>query len=186
VDVVATRKQPVPPAVRIDRDTRISIRPIERSDASGLSDFYAALSPESKRRRFLGQVGRSDHALADAFTERAGEGLVAILGEAGPADGAVVGHATIHPDGDGSAEVAVAVADGFQGRGIGSALVGAAVSQLHGDGLTRLTASFFADSVPMRRLLRAVGPIQSDQIHAGTEEITVQLAATRPSAASAT
>ncbi len=175
MDVVASRPQSAPPVLRIDRDTMVSIRPVERSDASGLFDFYAALSPESKRRRFLGQVGRSDRALADAFTERTGEGHVAILGGAGPADGAIVGHATVHPGGDGSAEVAVAVADGFQGRGIGSVLVGAAVSQLRRDGLARMTASLFLENGPMRRLLRSVGRIQSDKIYAGTEEITVQL-----------
>lgn len=175
MDVVGVRAQSTRPVVHIDRDTRVSIRPIERADASTLADFYAALSPESKRRRFLGQVGRSNRAMADAFTARAGEGLVAILAVTGPADGAVVGHATVHPDGDGSAEVAVAVADGFRGRGIGSALVDAAARQLRRDGLARMTASLFVENGPMRRLLLSVGPIESDRIYAGTEEIAVQL-----------
>jgi GNAT superfamily N-acetyltransferase len=61
----------------------VSIRPIERSDAAGLSAFYSRLSPESRRRRFLGPVAFAvaddlhglglGRALVDAAIRLAGE-----------------------------------------------------------------------------------------------------------------
>src|SRR6187551_3659883 len=36
-----------------DPGLSVAIRPVRRSDATGLIDFYAGLSPESRRRRFL-------------------------------------------------------------------------------------------------------------------------------------
>ena len=158
----------------IGADRWVSIRPIERTDALGLSDFYAGLSPESRRRRFLGCGGRSGAELARAFTARDGEGFVAILSEPGPTDGAVVGHGSLQPDGLGGAEVAFVVADELQGCGIGRRLMDAVVAEARATGLHRLSATLFADNAPMRRLLRGTGrPVASDAIDTGVEEIVL-------------
>ena len=159
---------------RIDRDRWVSIRPIERADAPGLSDFYDRLSPESRRRRFLGSGGPQAPVLVRAFTEPEGEGLIGILEEHGPNDGAVVAHASVQPDGQGGAEVAFAVADELQARGIGGTLMQMALEQARTRGLRRVTATLFADNAPMRRLLRGAGrEIVSDEIDAGVEEISL-------------
>lgn len=158
---------------RIDRYRWISIRPIERADAPGLSDFYAGLSPDASRRRFLG-CGAGSGDLGRAFTEPTGEGFVAILGEPGGNDGAVVAHASVQPDGQGGAEVALAVADELQGRGIGRALMQTAVEHARRLSLRQLTATLYADNTPMRQLLGGAGcRILSDQIDAGVEEIAI-------------
>jgi acetyltransferase len=152
----------------------VSIRPIERIDASALSDFYAALSAESLRRRFLGSGRHPCDELARAFTEHDGEGFVAVLAERGPRDGAIVGHATLQPDGRGGAEVAFAVADELQGHGIGHRLMDAVVSGARAIGLHELNASLFADNGAMRRLLEsAEASVTSDAIDGGVEEIVV-------------
>ena len=52
--VISHDRPTFPTRVNIGPDQWVSIRPIEREDASALSDFYARLSPESRRRRFLG------------------------------------------------------------------------------------------------------------------------------------
>ncbi|MEO5987038.1 MAG: GNAT family N-acetyltransferase [Candidatus Limnocylindria bacterium] len=161
------------PGRRIDRERTISVRLLERSDAPNLSDFYASLSPESRRRRFLGHVARDDRALADRFTGHAGEGLVAILAESSPRDGLIVAHATVQRDGPGEAEIALAVADEFQGMGIGGRLMEAATKHARQLGMHRLNALMYADNTPMRRLLRATGPVLSDEIDAGIEEMSV-------------
>jgi len=159
---------------RIDRDRWVSIRPIERADGPGLSDFYARLSTESRRRRFLGSGSPRAAALTRAFTEPEGDGLVGILEEHGPNDGAMVAHASVQSDGQGGAEVAFAVADEFQGRGIGGTLMQMALEQAQTRGLRRVTATLFADNAPMRGLLRGAGrEIVSDEIHAGVEEIAL-------------
>lgn len=166
----------IPRPVRIDDDRWVSIRPIDPPDADALADFYAGLSPESMRRRFLSCADQPVAALARRFTERQGEGFVGILREPGPHDGAVVGHVSLHPDGHGSAEIAFAVADELQHRGIGSALLATSVLHARRSGLQRLTASFFAENAAMRRLLRRTGcAILSHEIDAGTEEISIAI-----------
>ena len=158
---------------RIDRDRWVSIRPIECTDAAGLSDFYVRLSPESRRRRFLGYGSVPECELGRAFA-RPGEGFVAILHEAGPDDGAVVAHASVQPDGLGGAEVAFAVADGLQGHGIGTALRDVVVDHARRVGLRRLTATLFADNAPMQRLIRGSGcRLAADALDAGVEELVV-------------
>jgi len=174
MDAISSHERSHPGGVEPVGDRWVSIRPIECTDAPGLSAFYDRLSPESRRRRFLGSVRRSGADLAAAFTERDGEGFVAVLGERGPNDGAIVGHATLHPDGTGGAEVAFAVADELQGRGIGHRLMDAVVAEAGARGLERLSASLFVDNEPMRLLLRGTGrPVESDVIDAGVEEIAI-------------
>jgi RimJ/RimL family protein N-acetyltransferase len=152
---------------------RVSIRPIDEFDRSALSDFYARLSPESTRRRFLSCLRPSATDLDRLATA---EGLVGVLATPGAADGAIVAHAVLCPDGLGSAEVAFAVADDLQGRGIGRALVTSTVDLARRDGLTRLTASTFPDNRAMRRLIVDAGcRVESDRVVAGVEEIEMRL-----------
>ena len=181
MNVIAAHTRSTPRRRSIDHKRGVSIRPIERSDAAGLSEFYARLSPESSRRRFLSCGRRSERELARAFTGHAGEGFVAILDEPGPDDGAVVAHASVQAVGDGSAEIAFAVADDLQGRGIGTALMDAVLQHARTAGLRRLTASLFAENVPMRRLLERAGcRIAADRMELGIEEITLDLGAGLP------
>ena len=158
----------------VDRRGRVSIRPIEPSDASNLSSFYAALSPRSRHQRFLGAAKLPTPEQIAGLSRAAG--LVGILAEPGPRDGAIVAHASIHPDGRGGAEAAFAVADELQGHGVGSRLMAATVSLAHRLGLHQLIAILYADNAPMRRILVDAGvPLVGDTIEAGTEEITLDL-----------
>lgn len=164
--------------VKIDGGRWASIRPIERSDAPALFDFYAALSPESFRRRFLGAGRAAVTTLLPTFVERDEEGLVATLVEPGPDDGTLVGHATVLADGRGGAEIAFAVDDGVQGFGIGRALMADAVALARQRGLREVSASLLADNTPMRRILLGAGcEVSSDTIDAGVEEISLDLRA---------
>jgi GNAT superfamily N-acetyltransferase len=167
-------------AIPMDGGRWVTIRPIESRDGDGLLDFYRQLSAQARYTRFLGigpgvDVGAA-RRFADVDHEHA-DGFVAILHEAGPQDGAIVGHLCMEPDRAGSEEVAVAVADGLRRRGIGSALVAAAVRSAIRRGVPRLSAMLFATNEPMRRLLRhAPGP-KTDRIDSGIETIELELAA---------
>jgi acetyltransferase len=178
MEAIAPQPRSTPERRHSDRDRRVSIRPIERGDASGLSDFYARLSVESRHRRFLSYGRRSADDLGQMFTRARARGFVGILNEAGPDDGAVVAHASVHPVGDGAAEIAFAVADDFQGRGIGRRLMDAVVEDARARGVRRLTATLLANNVPMRRLLTAAGcEIVSDRIDLGVEDMELAVAA---------
>ena len=182
MDAIRTHTRPNHPLRhRVDRDRWVSIRPIERADAAGLSDFYARLSAESMRRRFLSCGNQFRDDLGLRFTEHDGEGFVGILYEPGANDGTVVAHGSVQPDGSGGAEIAFAVADELQGHGIGTALMEMIVLHARRLGLRRLSAALFADNTRMRRLMRRGGcAIVSDAIDAGTEEMTISLGVPAP------
>ena len=159
--------------VSIDHERWVSIRPIERTDAAGLSDFYARLSPESRRRRFL---SCGDAPVANVGRLADSPGLVGVMREAGPNDGAIVAHASIHPDVHGSAEVAFAVADELQGLGVGRSLVAMTLKRARRLGAAQVTATMLADNASMRHLLRTTGaPILFDRLAAGTEDLALVL-----------
>ena len=165
--------------ISIDRGKWVTIRPIESSDGDGLLDFYRQLSAQARYTRFLGIGQVVDDVAAQRFADvdhDHAEGFVAVLHEAGPQDGAIVGHLCMEPDLGGAEEVAVAVADGFRGRGIGSALVAAAVGSAIRRGVPRLSAMLFATNEPMRRLLLHAPCPKTDRIDAGIETIELELA----------
>ena len=83
----------------------------------GVAAFLRGLSPEAWWFRFLGSGPQADHA-ARALVER-GTGLVAV---AGPEE-TVVAHACFVPETRDRAELAVAVADAWQGQGIATLLL---------------------------------------------------------------
>jgi RimJ/RimL family protein N-acetyltransferase len=95
----------------------IHVRPVRPEDRDGLTAFYAALSQRSRWFRFFStaidlgkQVG-----LAVEVDYRNAFGLVAL------ADGALVGHAQYVRMDDERAEIAFAVGDAMQGRGLATA-----------------------------------------------------------------
>ncbi len=141
---------------------------------SGLSDLLAGLSPESRRRRFLGGSSRSAFGSPTPTL-----GVVAVIKERGPNDGGIVGHAALYPDGEGGAEVAFVVADTFQRRGIGTALMQALVAHARRLGLRYLSAATYADNAAMRKLAygaeRLGCRIAADSIDMGVEEITLEI-----------
>jgi len=130
--------------------TLYRIRPVRPSDAAALVAFYAALSPESRRLRFLGCATGIDQGQARKFCDTGHdcrEGFVAVVNRR------VVGHLCLAPAGDATSELAIAVADGFQRRGIGHALFAQALDWARGHGTRRIVATAYAWNAPVLRLL---------------------------------
>lgn len=188
MDLTATRVGDLPgcrrtaPDLRTDRARRpaevVRIRPIDPADQSALQSFYAGLSEESRRTRFFGPttgIGAPQSSWFCAPDHDHREGFVAVLASATGPDH-VVGHVCVEPDGPGSAEVAVAVADDLRGRGIGRRLVERAVAWARMDGLEQLTATMLAGNPAIQRLLTDLGmPSMSRPIGAGVVEIRIDL-----------
>ncbi len=88
----------------------------------------------------------------------------------------IVGHVCVEPDGPSCAEVAVAVADEFQGHGVGRSLVEAAVTWARQDGYDTLVATMLAGNPAIQRLLTGLDlPARTSAIGAGTIEIRIDL-----------
>jgi RimJ/RimL family protein N-acetyltransferase len=135
--------------------TVLRIRAVGRDDRDGLAALFARLTPESRRRRFLGPKPRLttrelvyltdiDHVTHDALAAvDARDGSIVGVGRYAGWDGA-----------DGPAEVAVAVADDMQRRGIGAALAARIVQRARSNGVACLEATTQWDNWPARALLR--------------------------------
>jgi acetyltransferase len=138
----------------------VTIRPIEPGDRVALTRFYETLSTDSLSDRFHGACrGIADKA-AGRFCgpdHEHREGIVAVL--PGDDDGAVriVGHLCVEPSAPGEVEMAVAVADDFQRRGIGRALLAGAIRWAHDHGIRRLRASMRWSNGAIISLVRSSG-----------------------------
>jgi GNAT superfamily N-acetyltransferase len=164
---------------------RIRIRPIVATDHAALQAFYAGLSDESRRTRFLGStngIGANQSTYFCTPDHGHREGIVAVMGPVrGPTR--IVGHLCVEPDGPTCAEVAVAVADELQGRGIGRRLVDAAVAWARHDGFRTLTATMLEGNPAIQRLLTGLDlPSVAQSIGAGVVEVRIELDAIRSAA----
>lgn len=170
-------------ALRSAPATGVVIRPIREDDDAAIGHFYAELSPESRRTRFLSISSGLSPAHAAWLCHpdhRHREGFVAEIADP---ERRIVGHLCLEPEGGSAAEVALAVADALQGQGIGRRLLGAGIEWARQAGLARLTATMFADNAPIQRLLTSVGlPTTLRQQGCGVAEITIELPAHRVAA----
>lgn len=138
----------------------VIVRPIRPADGEALERFYQDLSPESRWARFLGATagispGQSSFFCSPDHQHR--EGFVAELPGDAHDSPRVVGHLCLEPDGKRSAEVAIAVADRFHGRGIGRRLMSAGLEWAGRQGIETLTATMLEGNVGIRRLLTGMG-----------------------------
>ena len=175
----AFRAEPDHRTDRADRSNEVVlIRRIEPADQANLQAFYAGLSEDSRRTRFFGLtagIGAPQSSWFCTPDHDHREGFVAIVPSVAGPD-RVVGHVCIEPDGPGSAEVAVAVADALRGRGIGRRLCERAVVWARRDGLEQLTATMLAGNPAIQRLLMDLGlPSSSRPIGVGVVEIRLGL-----------
>lgn len=136
----------------------IQVRPLEPSDRGRLVALFKRLSPESRRRRFLGpkpELSERELGYLIAVDHRWHEALAAIDRR----DGSIVGVARYvgHAGRPTAADVAVAVADEVQRRGIGTALTRCLIGRARVNGFDALTASTLWENRAARVLLKRLG-----------------------------
>jgi RimJ/RimL family protein N-acetyltransferase len=155
--------------------TQLIVRPIAAADRERLAAAYASMSEASLYRRFMSPKRVLSGRELTYFTEvdhRTHEALLAI----DPATGAIVGEAryAVGSDDPGSGDLAFAVVDEWQGRGVGSALARRLVVAARAAGLARLTASTLAMNHPARALLLSIG-FAARGISGGAAEFELEL-----------
>jgi acetyltransferase len=167
---------------------RARVRPIRADDRDELSRFYAALSPESRFSRFHATtrgIGDEAASLLCGADHEHREGFVAEATgmKPGAAVPALVGHLCLEPSPSGL-EMAIAVADDWQGQGIGRALLLAAVDWAAGHGIALLQASALSTNSAVLGLIASIGrPVRELSPVAGVVNVTIHVAGTRPKAA---
>ncbi|MDQ3936756.1 MAG: GNAT family N-acetyltransferase, partial [Actinomycetota bacterium] len=149
----------------------IAIRPIEPDDKPLLQDFFARQSPESRRRRFMtdaDELSPEDLIYLTEVDHRRHEALVALDPESGAMLGVVRWFRI--PGQREVAELAAAVADDHQGRGIASALVAAANERARTEGIERYHAAVSTDNVQVIEVLERHGAKRRGAPEAGEIE----------------
>ena len=134
------------------------MRSITPRDQAGLTRFYAGLSTNSRVARFHGTAPIIPDATARFFCgpdHEHREGIVAECFDA-VGDAMIVGHVCIEPVNHQVAEIAIAVSDAWQRRGVGRAMLIEAITWAESHGITRLTASMRCSNTGMFALLRSM------------------------------
>ena len=133
----------------------VHVRPVRPDDRAALLQFLEGLSQESRALRFfsgfVNLAGEADRAIDVDYRNR--HGLVATAG----AGGRVVGHALYIKSGAGRAEVAFAVADSLQGRGLGTQLVECLAEHACENGLETFEAQVLPANHRMVEVFRESG-----------------------------
>ena len=149
----------------LDDGREVRIRRLTPADEPALRAALAQADPMDLRRRFMGppppiativrQLQRADgiHDLAlGAFDAR----------------GRLIGVAQFdRVDDQPVAELAIELGTAWQRHGLGRLMLDAVAAEARALGITRLTASYYADNIPVRRLIHHTGRVVESGISAG-------------------
>jgi acyl-CoA hydrolase/GNAT superfamily N-acetyltransferase len=158
------KKGEYPEELETRRTTRsgipVLLRPVRISDEPVLKDFFYSLSDKSTYRRFISQRKDMPHERLQEFVvidyTREIVILVEILREEGQNEIIAVGQFGVDEKTH-SAEVALVVRDDFQGKGVGTELLGYLTQLAQKQGLLGFTAEVLIENTPMLHLFERMG-----------------------------
>lgn len=163
---------------------RIEIRPARSDDAERMREFLSGLSARTQTLRFLAGVGRPGDGLLRALLTRDADRDVLVALRRG-ADGGerIVGHAmsvrcALRPGGEGAppTEIAVVVADDWQGRGIGERLVRRLLTRAAARGAAEIVMDVHGENLRVLKALRRRWPQARMRASYGTVEVRAAFA----------
>jgi GNAT superfamily N-acetyltransferase len=147
----------IPAVTAVARDgTEVRLRPLRRHERDLVAGFFAGLSEESRRRRFLQPMPRLSAAMLRHLVDVDGRRHLALVAEVG-GECAGIARFIALPDQPGAAEVAVTVTDRFQGRGIGRLLLEALRPPALRAGARVFVYLVDPTNLPVLRALRSLG-----------------------------
>jgi acetyltransferase len=163
------------PGILVD-GTFYPVRTLDADDTKALHHFLqVGLSEESRRLRFMDPMPVVPQAAAAWLADRDGTNRVALaaLDPVDPSIIVAVMEYASYPDGP--PEVAVAVADAFHGRGIGSNLLRMLATMSLAAGQPVWRCDVLADNDGPLRLLATVGHVELGGVSGGVRSVTVHL-----------
>ena len=173
--------------VTLPSGTEVRVRPIRATDKARLRAGLARLSAETVHKRFLTAKPAFSAGELRYLTEVDGHDHIALVAvpEDDPGHLIAVARSVRLADMPDTAEMAIVVADEWQGLGLGSVLAEALADEARAAGSRRLAAVMLGDNEPARRLILRIARRLADDapavvgqsIHDGVRELTVELAA---------
>jgi acetyltransferase len=167
--------------------TRVVIRPMLPQDAGVQRDFFRGLSAESRYARFMTGVNHAPEALIDRLTPVDHVRHLALLAVV-LRDGreVMIGEAryVVRANDPETCELAIALADDWQARGIGRALLGWLQRQAAASGIRRMVGETLSANQKMISLARSAGfAVRTSREDATVATLEKLLLAEEPAAA---
>jgi GNAT superfamily N-acetyltransferase len=152
--------------IHVLRDgTRVTVRPLEATDRDALARGFAQLSPASRRLRFFSAIEELSPDQLDYLTDVDHEhhdAVAALLADGGVGVG--VGRWIRLEDEPEKAEVAVTVLDEYQGRGIGTLLLGTLAQRAMDRGVECFVARVLWENIAWLESWRSLGArVEADE-----------------------
>jgi acetate---CoA ligase (ADP-forming) len=155
----------------------LRLRPPTESDAQPLVDFFASLSPDSRYLRFHGATEVDRHTV-EGFLHTDWDERASLLGELA-GEGVVALATFVRLRDPHRAEVAFAVADELQGRGIGTRLLERLAAHAASAGIEEFVAQVLPQNTAMQRVFAEAGFAAQRKLEDGVLEYRLQLATTQ-------
>jgi GNAT superfamily N-acetyltransferase len=164
--------------VALGDGTEIILRPVRPEDAPLLLEgFEEHFSERSRYQRFMGAKRRMTPRELAYFTDLDHERHEAIGAlDAGSGEGIGIARFVREAPGATAAEAAVAVADEWQGRGVGRVLLERLAARARELGVTEFTASLLTTNRAMLALFARLGRMEVEHDSGTTTRIVVSLA----------
>lgn len=156
--------------------TTATVRVARPEDAEALRGFFESLSPESRRRRFFSVAPPGPEmiaTLADSTDPRSALTLLVIRTSEGAPR--VVATGSYYAKDERTAEVAFAVDESFQGKGLGTLLLERLAVLAVRNGFTRFWAITHADNRAMRDVFRESGFAVAEELRGSEIEIDLSV-----------
>lgn len=138
---------------------RVILRPVQPADASVLAAGFAKLSQESRFHRFFMQLSELDDERLAYLTEidhHDHEAIGAICADTG--EGLGIARFVRSPQLPAEAEIAVAVVDAWQRRGLATALLIRLAERARAEGIRTFTGEVQVGNDPVLRMIRKLAP----------------------------
>ncbi|MDZ4287524.1 MAG: GNAT family N-acetyltransferase, partial [Prosthecobacter sp.] len=148
--------------IRLDSGAQILLRPIRPEDEMMLIAFHSALSEQTVRFRYCGQISlqaRTDHdrLVRICFSDYDRE-LVLVAEHGNGTTRELVGVGRLNRlHGSNEAEFAVVVSDEWQGQGLGTRLMASLIDIGRAENLQQISGIILADNAVMLRICRRLG-----------------------------
>lgn len=169
---------------RLAEGTRALIWPLLPTDREALRDGYKGLSAESRNRRFLSGVphltdSMLDHLVDDVDSIDHVALTFVVLDEHDVGTPIGVARMIRYPGRPAEADVAVTVADAWQGRGVATALL-AELVRVRPVGVGRIVTTVAADNTASLAMLRRLGGTTTTPAGLNRLDVAVELAPLEP------